>query len=196
MVVYEAKNVGVSRGWFYWTFKVEGGAFAEWDYLRGIREGWVPKTERGIASVDQFGSCEDIIFKTEDDVSIVHEFPDPKSFPEGVNWQGVAIDDDVVVSHGQSLIDNTITTDDDEIFQHKKKHDVSTDIQPIPQQQNTTQALLDRPGKAERHSFGFIFFIGVIGCMLAYRFSPSRRQRYASYRRLSHSNHGPLEMSV
>lgn len=30
MVSYEAKDEGVSKGWFYWTLKMEGGAFAEW----------------------------------------------------------------------------------------------------------------------------------------------------------------------
>ena len=30
MISYEAKEEGVSDGWFYWTLKMEGGAFAEW----------------------------------------------------------------------------------------------------------------------------------------------------------------------
>ena len=32
MVAYEssADHPGVSSGWFYWTLKMEGGAFAEW----------------------------------------------------------------------------------------------------------------------------------------------------------------------
>jgi len=104
MVTYEAKSSGLLRGWFYWNFKVEGGAFAEWDYLRGVREGWIHKTERGVASFDRFGTCEDILMRTDDNDDVVHEFPDPKSFPEGTNWQGVVISDDLVVSHGQSLM--------------------------------------------------------------------------------------------
>jgi glucan 1,3-beta-glucosidase len=39
MIAYEAAEIGTSVGWFYWTFKMEGGVFAEWDFLRGIREG-------------------------------------------------------------------------------------------------------------------------------------------------------------
>merc|ERR1712043_132301 len=103
MVTYEAKDVGVSSGWFYWTFKMEGGAFAEWNFLRGQDEGWIPKIPSpSVPSVDLYGSCLDIIFKTDDDESIIHEFPDPKSL-DPTNWQGFSIDDDVVVSHGQSL---------------------------------------------------------------------------------------------
>ena len=34
---------GQGSGWFFWNFKTEGGAFAEWDFLRGLRDGWIPK---------------------------------------------------------------------------------------------------------------------------------------------------------
>ena len=104
MVTYEAADLGISRGWFYWTFKTEGGAFAEWNFMRGIEEGWIPKIPNpNVSSVDLFGTCENIIFRTSDDMGIVHEFPDPKSLDPN-NWQGVTIDDDVVVSHGNSLL--------------------------------------------------------------------------------------------
>jgi glucan 1,3-beta-glucosidase len=106
MVAYEAVDAaGVGAGWFYWTVKMEGGAFAEWDYLRAVREGWMPEfpTDPGVPCQDVFGTCYDIIFKTSDDVSIIHEFPDPATLP-ATNWQGVVIDDDVVVSHGDSLL--------------------------------------------------------------------------------------------
>lgn len=104
MVTYEATSTGVSRGWFYWNFKMEGGAFAEWDFLRGLKESWIPAIpDPDTSSVDLYGTCYDIIFKTSDDESIIHEFPDPSSLDPN-NWQGVAIDDDVVVSHGQSLV--------------------------------------------------------------------------------------------
>lgn len=103
MVAYEAESYGVSSGWFYWTFKTEGGAFAEWDFMRGLKEGWMPKIPaRDVASVDLYGSCYDILFKANDTESIIHEFPDPTSL-DANNWQGYPIDDDVVVSHGQSL---------------------------------------------------------------------------------------------
>lgn len=57
---------------------------------------------KNTASESIFGSCYDIIFKTFDDESIIHEYPDPNSLDPN-NWQGFAIDDDVVVSHGNSL---------------------------------------------------------------------------------------------
>lgn len=86
MVTYEAAKEGVSSGWFFWTLKMEGGAFAEWDFLRGLREGWIhtlPAPEK--ASEDIYGACYDIIFETNDSMSIVHEFPDPKSL-DPTNW--------------------------------------------------------------------------------------------------------------
>lgn len=104
MVTYEAADLGISRGWFYWTFKTEGGAFAEWNFMRGIREGWIPRIpDPSVASVDLYGICENIIFRTNDSMDIVHEFPDPTSGDKN-NWQGVKIDDDVVISHGNSLL--------------------------------------------------------------------------------------------
>lgn len=103
MVTYEAADSHVSSGWFYWTFKMEGGAFAEWDFGRGQEEGWIPKIPAPTTSSnDLFGTCYDIIFRTNDNVTIIHEFPDPKSLDPS-NWQGFSIDDDVVVSHGESL---------------------------------------------------------------------------------------------
>lgn len=103
MVTYEAADLGISRGWFYWTLKMEGGAFAEWDFSRGLNEGWlpsIPSTDTPSSSL--YGSCYDIIVRTEDNLSIIHEFPDPTSI-DLTNWQGFKIDDDVVVSHGESL---------------------------------------------------------------------------------------------
>lgn len=104
MVTFEAKDAGVSKAWFYWTMKMEGGAFAEWDFLRGIKEGWIPKIPApDVASTDLYGSCYDILFQTNDDMDIVHEFPDASSLDPN-NWQGVPITDDVVISHGKTLI--------------------------------------------------------------------------------------------
>ena len=77
-------------------------AFAEWDYLRGVREGWIPVLPKDRSALDLFGTCESIIFRTDDDESIVHEFPDPEAVAP--DWQAVTPDDDVVVSHGQSLL--------------------------------------------------------------------------------------------
>lgn len=105
MVAYESVDTGTSGGWFYWTAKMEGGAFAEWDYLRGVQEGWIP----ALAAVDQssqeiYGTCYDIMMDTADVTeTVIHTFPDPTTLPAS-NWQGVIIDDDVVFSHGESLI--------------------------------------------------------------------------------------------
>lgn len=45
------------------------------------------------------------MLETKDDESIVDEYPDPATLPKK-NWQGVDIDDDVVVSHGDSVMKN------------------------------------------------------------------------------------------
>lgn len=113
MVAYEAADVGTSGAWFYWTVKMEGGAFAEWDFLRGLREGWIPEIPApSVDSQSVYGTCYDIIFRTNDTMSIVDEYPDPSTLPAN-NWQGVDIDDDVVVTHGESLIHN-----DDGTYHH------------------------------------------------------------------------------
>ncbi|GMH67493.1 hypothetical protein TrRE_jg1534 [Triparma retinervis] len=104
MVAWESQDTGVSVGWFYWNFKMEGGAFAEWDYLRGVEEGWMPTLRVEEKAKNAFGRCEDIIFRTDDSMDIVHEFPPPDSVAP--DWQAVEADDDVVVSHGQSLLPN------------------------------------------------------------------------------------------
>ena len=105
MVAYESVETGTSAGWFFWTAKMEGSAFAEWDFLRGVKEGWIPVlAETNQPSQDLFGTCYDILFKTLDDrEDVVHTFPDPADLPED-RWRGVPIDDDVVLSHGQSLM--------------------------------------------------------------------------------------------
>lgn len=171
---------------------MEGGAFAEWDYLRGIREGWIPKTERGVASVDRFGTCEDILMETDDNESIIHEFPDPKSLPDGVNWQGVAIDDDLVLSRGQTLSKNankkTVNVDDTHNVQ------VATiDGKPslVAPNEPNTKALSPSSSSSGHHKF--ILFVAVVAGMLFYRFV--RRQRYSSYQSLG-SNHGSYQMNV
>jgi hypothetical protein len=159
-----------------------GGAFAEWDYLRGVREGWIPKTERDVASVDRFGTCEDIIFKTSDDISIVHEFPDPLTLPEGANWQGVAIDDDLVVSHGQSLIDNT-DMDDDQIVAS------NTDAKAV----NATP--VQHTTEPRHHHFKFYVFVASIVGMFIYRFGNPLRRSRQNYHSLD-AQGGPVELHV
>lgn len=90
-----------------------GGAFAEWDFLRGIKEGWIPEIPPpNVSSVDWYGICQDIIFRTDDDMSIVEEYPNPKTLDSN-NGQDLNIDDDLVISHGNSLL-KTRSPDDDE----------------------------------------------------------------------------------
>ena len=106
MVAFEAVDDPVpSSGWFYWTAKMEGGALAEWDFLRGVREGWIPEmADLHQPSQDLYGTCYDILFKTADDRdTVVHTFPDPADLPED-RWRGVPITDDVVLSHGLTLL--------------------------------------------------------------------------------------------
>jgi len=105
MIAYEAAELGTSVGWFYWTFKMEGGVFAEWDFLRGIREGWLPTfPTTNITSEEAFQTtCHNLIFRTDDNMSIVSEYPDPDNLPDNT-WMGDPIDDDVVLSHGDSLL--------------------------------------------------------------------------------------------
>jgi len=103
MVAYEAADVGTTGAWFYWTLKMEGGAFAEWDYLRGLKERWIPIIPpRNTTSQSLYGTCYDIIFRTDDSPGILFEFPDPDDVPN--MFQGPVIDDDVVVTHGDSLL--------------------------------------------------------------------------------------------
>lgn len=101
IVAYEAAGTfTMSQGWFYWTIKVEGGAFAEWDFSRGLREGWIPPiADPSVASQDIYGTCNEIRNQTNDTMSIVHEFPwgdrsywvqddddDTGNLPNGTGW--------------------------------------------------------------------------------------------------------------
>ena len=104
IVAFEAADVGTSSAWFYWTLKTEGGAFAEWDFLRGIDEGWFPVIpDPSVASQSLFGNCLDILFRADDNrTAIIEEFPDPAFLPPVTDADKV-VDDDIVVSHGESL---------------------------------------------------------------------------------------------
>ena len=68
MVVYEAEKTGVSSGWFYWTLKTEGGAFAEWNFLLGARQGWIPDLpeDNTVSAESLYGTCEKIAENTND----------------------------------------------------------------------------------------------------------------------------------
>lgn len=105
MVAYEsAPSDGetTSVGWFFWTLKMEFGAFGEWDFLRGYKEEWVPTLPSSNESTESaYGTCREIAEKTKDDKSIIQEFPDPETHPE--LWSGPVVDDDFVLSHAGSL---------------------------------------------------------------------------------------------
>lgn len=76
MVAYEAADSGQADGWFFWTFKTEGGAFAEWDFLRGVADGWMPRlAPSAMASQDLYGHCESIMARTDNRTDLVHPFP-------------------------------------------------------------------------------------------------------------------------
>ena len=108
MVAYESVDTGVSSGWFFWTLKTEGGAFAEWDYMRGITEGWIPKMISNVtASTSVYGSCDSIVADTKDSMSIVKPFPDPKETESGL---GTPIDDDFVLSRGKTKLKSIKTS--------------------------------------------------------------------------------------
>ena len=80
---------------------LRGGAFAEWDFLRGIREGWIPRLPNpNVASVDMYGTCYDIYNRTSDNYQfIVDEYPDPRTL-DWNQWQGWDVDDDFVLNDG------------------------------------------------------------------------------------------------
>jgi hypothetical protein len=76
-----------------------GGAYAEWDFLRGIQEGWMPKLpDPTVASQDLYGTCLAIYNQTDDDYSaIVDEYPDPRDL-DWNQYQGWDATDDFVMS--------------------------------------------------------------------------------------------------
>lgn len=76
MITYEAENSPMTQGWFFWTVKTEGGAYAEWDYLRGLSEGWIPVVPKPtVSSESVFGTCDEILDRTTNETDIVHPFP-------------------------------------------------------------------------------------------------------------------------
>lgn len=77
-----------------------GGAFIEWDFLRGLKEGWIPSIpDKTISSESVYGSCLDIYNQTKDYeyYDIVTEYPDPRTL-DWNQWQGWDANDDLVMS--------------------------------------------------------------------------------------------------
>jgi hypothetical protein len=77
IVSFEVADIpGLSVGWFFWTFKTEGGGYAEWDFLRGVKEGWVPTiAPPNVTSQSLYGTCDQIHDRTNETMDIVHAFP-------------------------------------------------------------------------------------------------------------------------
>ena len=121
IVTYEAAHhPGLSQAWFYWTIKMEGGAFQEWDMLRGLQDGWFPNivADADTSSESVYGSCYDIMWRTNDNrTNVLEEYPDPQYVPIETDPKKI-IDDDVVLSHGESLLvhPNTIMHHNDNSY--------------------------------------------------------------------------------
>lgn len=81
------------HGWFYWNFKMEADVYREWDYLRGVREGWIPKLDSG-SIAEQFDglTCEDLEAQAQDCTDDV-VFP----FPEIPHWVGIRCRPTIIV---------------------------------------------------------------------------------------------------
>jgi len=76
---------GDFHGWFFWNFQMELDAYREWDYLRGVREGWIPKLERGVTVEAQTGTtCAELAAEASDCTTYV---VDP--FPKIPRWKGI-----------------------------------------------------------------------------------------------------------
>lgn len=76
IVAYEVADVGVAHGWFYWNFKMEGGAYIEWDFLRGVREGWFPEiAPPNVPSQTLYGTADEILARTNETKKIIHMYP-------------------------------------------------------------------------------------------------------------------------
>ena len=99
MVAYEAADSGLGQGWIYWTWKMEGGAFAEWDFSRGLREGWIPPiAPPNVATQDFYGTtCTMILDETSNSTKVVHPFP--WGDPDYWEHDDVFTDDDVLTPH-------------------------------------------------------------------------------------------------
>ncbi|OEU19488.1 exo-1,3-beta-glucanase [Fragilariopsis cylindrus CCMP1102] len=110
MIAYEAADSitkdspnGIASGWLFWNFKMEGGAFIEWDFLRGLKEGWIPPIPApNISSESLYGSCLDVYNRTDDDYSIIDEYPNPRTL-DWNQWQGWDANDDFVMSDPSAI---------------------------------------------------------------------------------------------
>jgi len=79
-------------GWFFWNFKMELEQYREWNYLEGLRRGWIPKlpkdrTDKRLAS-QLFGSCENIhagvVANAKNLEGVVNPYPPPQPTDDDV----------------------------------------------------------------------------------------------------------------
>jgi glucan 1,3-beta-glucosidase len=107
MVSYEDAGYK-NHAWFYWSVKMENAAFAEWDFLRGIQDGWFPNPvlPADTPSMSEYGTCYDLLLAIPDNRTVVHEFPAPEDAVPSEHE--ATVDDDIVLSHGESLLDSSI----------------------------------------------------------------------------------------
>jgi hypothetical protein len=138
----------------------------------GASQGWIPSylPPKDKSSESIYGTCEEIASKTEDDESIVHEFPDPDDLPNNA-WLGEEIDDDYVISHAGSLdkdgktVTSTVTMEDDYFAEIGDEVTVNDD------QYNET----DKPTKRQSRNWFPLFVIGFF-CYAIYRVFFSQEQ--------------------
>jgi glucan 1,3-beta-glucosidase len=80
IVSFEQAGIpGLNHGWFYWTLKLEGGAFAEWDFLRALQDGWFPDIQAPtVDSESVYGTCWEIYNQTTTDTAgdVIRTYPD------------------------------------------------------------------------------------------------------------------------
>lgn len=118
MVTFESANVAngvdISRGWFFRTLKMEFGAFAEWDFLRGLKEGWIPSMPGSSeSSLSIYGTCEALAKETLDKKGIVETYPafvneEKDTFESRDDDKNEVEDDDYVEPHVDSTSETSV----------------------------------------------------------------------------------------
>ena len=177
----------------HWPY-CRGGAFAEWDFLRGVREKWIPELpSRNVSSEDMYGTCEDVLRRTEDDESIVQEYPDPKTTE---TWIGPPLDDDFVQSHGDSENEKEEAMGSNESPAKESEHSTTTKEGGVSEQadQDDEHFAEEDDDKAEKeeapkgkskkkgHPFLTLLFLGFFGFAIKkVFFSPGDYRRGLGY---------------
>mmetsp|Transcript_22452 Transcript_22452/g.31501 ORF Transcript_22452/g.31501 Transcript_22452/m.31501 type:complete len:611 (+) Transcript_22452:216-2048(+) len=200
MVTYEGGGQdGSSGGWFFYNFKMEGNVFVEYDYLQGLKDGWIaPELPSSTTSLkSRYGSCYDILKDTSDETAkgVVEEFPVPPSRTKYEDF-----DDDIVQTHGESLAKNgggkaTSNTqnphDDDKLdtYDQNNKYDGYNGYKGgggnggSTLQNNNNASSRSRPKKEKKHSFlsfPMLWVIGFATLAIKYVFYSPRTYGYSN----------------